>query len=75
MDNTLDGLEAKRAADGEMASIGDGRRYRSEVEAIELPTDEAVIKANPDIFTRQCEGSVVITMRDRPMASMETKTH
>uniref|UniRef100_A0A914HJX0 C2H2-type domain-containing protein n=1 Tax=Globodera rostochiensis TaxID=31243 RepID=A0A914HJX0_GLORO len=52
LDNTLDGLVAKRAEQMPMK-----RRYQSETEAIELPDDELETKrmeADPDVCTRMC---------------------
>uniref|UniRef100_A0A915EN89 C2H2-type domain-containing protein n=1 Tax=Ditylenchus dipsaci TaxID=166011 RepID=A0A915EN89_9BILA len=53
MDNTLDGLVAKRA---ELDSLSQ-KRYQTETEAIELPDDELEIKrmeTDPDVSTRMC---------------------
>ncbi|KAL3098842.1 hypothetical protein niasHT_024596 [Heterodera trifolii] len=54
MDNTLDGLVAKRA---EQMPTPMKRRYQSETEAIELPDDEQETKrmeTDPDVCTRMC---------------------
>ncbi|KAI1721595.1 c2H2-type zinc-finger domain-containing protein [Ditylenchus destructor] len=53
MDNTLDGLVAKRAELDPRLE----KRYQTEGEAIELPDDEAEIKrleTDPDVSTRMC---------------------
>uniref|UniRef100_A0A1I8B2E4 C2H2-type domain-containing protein n=1 Tax=Meloidogyne hapla TaxID=6305 RepID=A0A1I8B2E4_MELHA len=52
LDNTLDGLVAKRADQMPLK-----KRYQSETEAIELPDDEQEIKrmeTDPDVCTRMC---------------------
>lgn len=52
LDNTLDGLVAKRVDQTPLK-----RRYQTETEAIELPDDEVEIKrmeADPDVCTRMC---------------------
>uniref|UniRef100_A0A914KXF4 C2H2-type domain-containing protein n=1 Tax=Meloidogyne incognita TaxID=6306 RepID=A0A914KXF4_MELIC len=51
LDNTLDGLVAKRA------DLPLKKRYQSETEAIELPDDEQEMKrmeTDPDVCTRMC---------------------
>lgn len=45
LDNTLDGLVAKRA---ELDPLQ--KRYQTETEAIELPDDETEMKVNTKIF-------------------------